>query len=131
MGCVDKLKGTAEQAVNFGGQTKERGKIAKVNSFGVDARRPPSVVSRKESCAPSGLQKFDASNDFPFAPGAAPPAPGDLLSRAGQVEGAATEPPGLERTPDPAADRHGDRERRRFGDQPGLREVRLLASVRR
>lgn len=37
MGFMDKLKGTAKQAVNPGGQMKERGKIAKLNSSGVDA----------------------------------------------------------------------------------------------
>ena len=37
MGFMDKLKGTAKQAVNPGGQMKERDKIAKINSSGVDA----------------------------------------------------------------------------------------------
>jgi hypothetical protein len=34
---MDKLKGTAKQAVNPGGHMKERDKIAKINSSGVDA----------------------------------------------------------------------------------------------
>lgn len=37
MGFMDKLKGTAKQAVNPGGQLKERDKIAKINASGVDA----------------------------------------------------------------------------------------------
>jgi hypothetical protein len=37
MGFMDKLKGTAKQAVNPGGQIKERDKIAKINASGVDA----------------------------------------------------------------------------------------------
>ena len=37
MGFMDKLKGTAKQAVNPGGQMKERDKITKINSSGVDA----------------------------------------------------------------------------------------------
>ena len=37
MGFLDKLKGTAKQAVNPGGQIKERDKITKINASGVDA----------------------------------------------------------------------------------------------
>ena len=37
MGFMDKLQGTAKQAVNPGGQMKERDKIAKINASGVDA----------------------------------------------------------------------------------------------
>ena len=37
MGFMDKLKGTAKQAVSPGGQLKERDKIAKINASGVDA----------------------------------------------------------------------------------------------
>ena len=37
MGFLDKLKGTAKQAVNPGGQLKERDKIAKINASGIDA----------------------------------------------------------------------------------------------
>jgi hypothetical protein len=37
MGFMDKLKGTAKQAVNPGGQLKERDKITKINASGVDA----------------------------------------------------------------------------------------------
>jgi hypothetical protein len=37
MGFLDKVKGTAKQAVNPGGQMKERGKIQKINASGVDA----------------------------------------------------------------------------------------------
>ena len=37
MGFMDKLKGTAKQAVNPGGQMKERDKIQKINASGVDA----------------------------------------------------------------------------------------------
>jgi hypothetical protein len=37
MGFMDKLKGTAKQAVNPGGQLKERDRIAKINASGVDA----------------------------------------------------------------------------------------------
>ncbi len=37
MGFMDKLKGTAKQAVNPGGQMQERDKIQKINASGVDA----------------------------------------------------------------------------------------------
>jgi hypothetical protein len=37
MGFMDKLKGTAKQAVSPGGQMKERDKIAKINAAGLDA----------------------------------------------------------------------------------------------
>ncbi|HEX4305820.1 MAG TPA: hypothetical protein VHZ54_07290 [Solirubrobacterales bacterium] len=37
MGFLDKVKGTAKQVVNPGGQMKERDKIQKINSSGVDA----------------------------------------------------------------------------------------------
>ncbi len=37
MGFLDKVKGTAKQAVNPGGQMKERDKITKINASGVDA----------------------------------------------------------------------------------------------
>ncbi|MBS1679150.1 MAG: hypothetical protein JST08_17375 [Actinobacteria bacterium] len=37
MGFLDKVKGTAKQAVNPGGQMKERDKIQKINASGVDA----------------------------------------------------------------------------------------------
>ncbi|HTR75574.1 MAG TPA: hypothetical protein VMH33_10025 [Solirubrobacterales bacterium] len=37
MGFMDKLKGTAKQAANPGGQMKERDKIQKINASGVDA----------------------------------------------------------------------------------------------
>jgi hypothetical protein len=37
VGFLDKLKGTAKQAVNPGGQMKERDKITKINASGVDA----------------------------------------------------------------------------------------------
>jgi hypothetical protein len=37
MGFMDKLKGTAKQAVNPGGQMKERDKITKINASGIDA----------------------------------------------------------------------------------------------
>jgi hypothetical protein len=37
VGFMDKLKGTAKQAVSPGGQMKERDKIAKINASGVDA----------------------------------------------------------------------------------------------
>jgi hypothetical protein len=37
MGFMDKLKGTAKQAVDPGGQLKERDKITKINASGVDA----------------------------------------------------------------------------------------------
>jgi hypothetical protein len=46
MGFMDKLKGTAKQAVNPGGQLKERDKIAKINASGVDATA--TVDSMKE-----------------------------------------------------------------------------------
>jgi hypothetical protein len=46
MGFMDKLKGTAKQAVNPGGQLKERDKIAKINSSGLDATA--TVDSMKE-----------------------------------------------------------------------------------
>ena len=37
MGFMDKLKGTAKQAVNPGGQMKDRDKIKKINASGLDA----------------------------------------------------------------------------------------------
>ncbi len=37
MGFLDKVKGTARQAVSPGGQMKERDKLQKINSSGVDA----------------------------------------------------------------------------------------------
>jgi hypothetical protein len=37
VGFLDKVKGTAKQAVNPGGQLKERDKIAKINASGLDA----------------------------------------------------------------------------------------------
>jgi hypothetical protein len=37
MGFLDKVKGTAKQAVNPGGSMKERDKIQKINASGVDA----------------------------------------------------------------------------------------------
>jgi hypothetical protein len=37
VGFMDKLKGTAKQAVNPGGQMKERDKIQKINASGVTA----------------------------------------------------------------------------------------------
>jgi hypothetical protein len=37
MGFMDKLKGTAKQAVNPGGGMKERDKIQKINASGIDA----------------------------------------------------------------------------------------------
>jgi hypothetical protein len=37
MGFMDKLKGTAQQAVNPGGQKNERDKIMRINEAGVDA----------------------------------------------------------------------------------------------
>jgi hypothetical protein len=46
MGFLDKLKGTAKQAVNPGGQMKERDKITKINASGVDATA--TVDSMKE-----------------------------------------------------------------------------------
>jgi hypothetical protein len=46
VGFLDKLKGTAKQAVSPGGQLKERDKIAKINASGVDATA--TVDSMKE-----------------------------------------------------------------------------------
>jgi hypothetical protein len=46
-----------------------------------------SDVTEKQQ---AGLQKFAAAHDLTFAPSVPLPALGDLLSRAGQVEGAAT-----------------------------------------
>jgi hypothetical protein len=46
MGFMDKLKGTAKQAVNPGGGMKERGKITKINASGLDATA--TVDSMKE-----------------------------------------------------------------------------------
>jgi hypothetical protein len=37
VGFLDKLKGTAKQAVSPGGQLKERDKITKINASGIDA----------------------------------------------------------------------------------------------
>jgi hypothetical protein len=37
VGFLDKVKGTAKQAVDPGGQLKERDKITKINASGVDA----------------------------------------------------------------------------------------------
>ncbi len=38
MGFLDKMKGTAKQAVNPGGQMKERDKIMRINEAGVETR---------------------------------------------------------------------------------------------
>lgn|SRR5215211_5728548 len=38
MGFMDKLKGTAQQAANPGGQMAERDKIMRINESGVEAR---------------------------------------------------------------------------------------------
>jgi hypothetical protein len=46
VGFLDKIKGTAKQAVNPGGQMKERDKITKINASGVDATA--TVVSMQE-----------------------------------------------------------------------------------
>jgi hypothetical protein len=47
MGFLSKVKGTAKQAVNPGGQMKERDKIAKINADGVDATA--TIHSMKET----------------------------------------------------------------------------------
>jgi hypothetical protein len=47
MGFMDKVKGTAKQAVNPGGQMAERDKIMRINQSGVDARA--TVDSMRES----------------------------------------------------------------------------------
>src|ERR1700744_3191880 len=46
MGFMDKVKGTAKQAINPAGQMKDRGKIQKINASGVDATA--TVDSMKE-----------------------------------------------------------------------------------
>jgi hypothetical protein len=46
MGFMDKLKGTAKQAVAPGAQMKEQDKIRKINESGVEARA--TVVSMRE-----------------------------------------------------------------------------------
>jgi hypothetical protein len=38
MGFLDKIKGTAKQAVSPGGQMKERDKIARINESGIEAQ---------------------------------------------------------------------------------------------
>lgn len=45
MGFLDKIKGTAKQAVSPGGQMKERDKIAKINQSGVDATATADSMS--------------------------------------------------------------------------------------
>jgi len=47
MGFMDKLKGTAQQAVNPGGMKNERDKIMRINEAGVET--PATVVSMKET----------------------------------------------------------------------------------
>src|SRR5919198_5404901 len=47
MGFLDKVKGTAKQAMNPGGQMAERDKIQKINQSGVEARA--TVNSMRET----------------------------------------------------------------------------------
>jgi hypothetical protein len=47
MGFLDKLKGTAKQAINPVGQAGERDKITKINKVGVET--PATVNSMKET----------------------------------------------------------------------------------
>jgi hypothetical protein len=47
MGFLDKVKGTAKQAVSPGSQMGERDKIMRINESGVDARA--TVVSMRET----------------------------------------------------------------------------------
>ena len=47
MGFLDKVKGTAQQAMNPGGQAAERDKIMKINQSGVEARA--TVNSMRET----------------------------------------------------------------------------------
>jgi hypothetical protein len=56
MGFMDKLKGTAKQAVNPGGQMKERDKIAKINSSGVDATATVDLMEQVGSQIGGGKQ---------------------------------------------------------------------------
>src|SRR6202012_3924745 len=69
MGFMDKLKGTAKQAVNPSGQLKERDKITKINASGVDANA--NVDSREEVGSQSGGgHQIDFQLTFPPAGGA-------------------------------------------------------------
>ena len=47
MGFLDKVKGTAKQAVNPGGQMAERDKVMRINQSGVEARA--TVDSMRET----------------------------------------------------------------------------------
>jgi hypothetical protein len=56
MGFMDKLKGTAKQAVNPGGQMKERDKIQKINASGVDATATVDSMEKVGSQLGGGQQ---------------------------------------------------------------------------
>ena len=71
MGFMDKLKGTAKQAVSPGAQMNERDKIMKINKSGVDGRA--TVIAMEELGSQFGggkevqfeLTVHGASGDYP------------------------------------------------------------------
>jgi hypothetical protein len=56
MGFLDKVKGTAKQAVNPGGGMKERDKIARINAAGVDATATVDSMTKVGSQIGGGNQ---------------------------------------------------------------------------
>jgi hypothetical protein len=56
MGFLDKVKGTAKQAVNPGGSMKERDKIQKINASGVDATATVDSMQEVDSQLGGGHQ---------------------------------------------------------------------------
>jgi hypothetical protein len=56
MGFMDKLKGTAKQAVSPGGQMKERDKIQKINASGIDATATVDSMEKVGSQLGGGQQ---------------------------------------------------------------------------
>src|ERR687888_590964 len=60
MGFLDKVKGTAKQAVNPGGQMAERDKIQRINQSGVEARATVDSMRETGSQLGGGRQiEFD------------------------------------------------------------------------
>src|SRR5262249_30547366 len=78
MGFLDKVKGTAKQAVNPGGSMKERDKIQKINAAGVDA--VATVDSMEEVGSQlGGGHRTDLQLTFPSADGASQVAPSQSM----------------------------------------------------
>ena len=56
MGFLDKVKGTAKQAVNPGGSMKERDKMQKINASGVDGTATVDSMEKVGSQLGGGQQ---------------------------------------------------------------------------